>query len=87
MPKKDFRLWVVTGLAIISPILSVGFTRGQETQKLQDTILTVQSIKADLERTKAEQLQINKELINTLTEVRITMKEISTKLQMMEKRK
>ena len=82
--KTDFRLWIVAAMAVLSPVLTVTFTRGQETQKISDTVSSVQQIKADFEKSNSEQAQINKQLQETLTQVRIAMERITTKIEIME---
>lgn len=77
MPKTDFRLWIVASMAMIVPSATMIYTYGQEQQKIEQ-------LTTNFEKTRSEQLQINRELRETLMQVRIAMERITTKIEIME---
>jgi len=92
-PKVDIRMWIVTGIAICSPVLTVVSIRGQETQQLRDTVKRVEQFEAKIDANEREQVQINKEqtqvnteILKAIADIRVLLAEVRTEIKLSRRR-
>lgn len=80
-PTLDYQ-WIVTTLITLL-VISAGFvyTSGVNAQQQKDTVTQIDTCKKELSETKRDQNEVNKELIEAITDLKIALGELRTELK------